>query len=240
MGRIISFQYLKRVVMQDEWYYARDGRQSGPVSDQELRRLVNDRTLRPEDLVWREGMADWEPAGSVKGLFETQESVQSSDRAGRTADEKYCHGCGAAIRQKAELCPQCGARQPSMFGQEVQLEFEEREFRGRLATLVLISAIANIVVGWFWITSICGIPLGIGMLVLCIFEFLYYANAGGMSSDRLVQNAGRLAVFEIVFGVFNWISLVCGILLMIHKGKYRAENRQAGSPPHVRSDSYGF
>lgn len=29
-------------------------------------------------------------------------------------DEKYCHECGAVIRAKAEICPQCGVRQPAL------------------------------------------------------------------------------------------------------------------------------
>lgn len=41
----------------------------GPVSADEIRRLVAEGDLQPEDLLWREGMADWRTAGSIKGLF---------------------------------------------------------------------------------------------------------------------------------------------------------------------------
>jgi|GEM_PF-3562362 len=38
------------------------------------------------------------------------------EAASKTADEKYCHECGAVIRMKAELCPKCGVRQPPVLG----------------------------------------------------------------------------------------------------------------------------
>jgi hypothetical protein len=50
------------------WYFGRDGRQEGPISDEQLRTMVSNGSLRREDLVWRDGMADWQPAGQIPGL----------------------------------------------------------------------------------------------------------------------------------------------------------------------------
>jgi Interferon-induced transmembrane protein/GYF domain 2 len=50
------------------WYFGRDGRQEGPISDEQLRIMISNGSLRREDLVWREGMADWKPAGQIPGL----------------------------------------------------------------------------------------------------------------------------------------------------------------------------
>jgi Interferon-induced transmembrane protein/GYF domain 2 len=51
------------------WYYALGGRQQeGPVSDEQIRGMIQDGTLGREDLVWREGMAAWQPAGQVADL----------------------------------------------------------------------------------------------------------------------------------------------------------------------------
>jgi hypothetical protein len=62
-----------------EWYYAHDGEQKGPVPVSELRRLADDGNFDPQsDLVWREGMDDWKPAGTVaelKGAFEPSPSA---------------------------------------------------------------------------------------------------------------------------------------------------------------------
>src|SRR6185295_15452937 len=47
------------------WYFAKDGSQQGPVSDDQIRRMAQDGSLRREDLVWREGMAAWQPASEA-------------------------------------------------------------------------------------------------------------------------------------------------------------------------------
>jgi hypothetical protein len=52
-----------------QWYYARDGAQQGPVTEGELRRLAEAETLRPQDLVWRDGMPQWQPARQATPFF---------------------------------------------------------------------------------------------------------------------------------------------------------------------------
>ena len=59
--------------MADEWHYAKDGNQHGPVSQSELQELAKRGTLQPSDRVWKEGMPDWQPASSVKGIFPSPE-----------------------------------------------------------------------------------------------------------------------------------------------------------------------
>lgn len=48
-----------------QWFIARDGKQHGPVSDLELKKIVELAHLKPTDLVWRQGFADWRAASSV-------------------------------------------------------------------------------------------------------------------------------------------------------------------------------
>jgi uncharacterized membrane protein len=50
------------------WYYSKDGQQHGPVSQEELFRLIGTGSVGARDLVWREGMTDWTPAGQVPEL----------------------------------------------------------------------------------------------------------------------------------------------------------------------------
>lgn len=57
------------------WYYAHDQQQMGPVSSAELKRLAAAGQLAVDDLVWREGMDEWAPAGRVKGLFPQREAA---------------------------------------------------------------------------------------------------------------------------------------------------------------------
>ena len=48
-----------------EWYYAKHGKQEGPVDLATLQGEFQSGELAPTDLVWREGMAEWTAAGSV-------------------------------------------------------------------------------------------------------------------------------------------------------------------------------
>ena len=48
-----------------QWYYAIDGQRLGPVSDDDLARLVKAGTVTDEVLVWHEGLANWQPWSEV-------------------------------------------------------------------------------------------------------------------------------------------------------------------------------
>jgi hypothetical protein len=53
-----------------QWYFAKDGRQNGPVGIEELRSMAGGGTLARTDLVWNPSMKDWLPAGQVEGVFD--------------------------------------------------------------------------------------------------------------------------------------------------------------------------
>jgi hypothetical protein len=55
--------------MAEDWYYAIEGERHGPVSGRDLKQLAKVGKLKPTDLIWRSGMADWRAAGSIRGLF---------------------------------------------------------------------------------------------------------------------------------------------------------------------------
>lgn len=68
--------------MSDEWYYKVDGsfdnKKRGPISIDELRRLVTIGEVLPDHLVWHEGMeGDWIPASKVEGLFDSRAKLDS-------------------------------------------------------------------------------------------------------------------------------------------------------------------
>src|SRR5207244_12312570 len=49
-----------------EWHYVQGGKTLGPVTLTELRRLHGGGTLGSTDLVWKNGLAAWVAAGTVK------------------------------------------------------------------------------------------------------------------------------------------------------------------------------
>jgi TM2 domain-containing membrane protein YozV len=57
--------------MAADWYYSHDGERHGPVAVEQIKEMAAAGTLRRDDLVWQEGMADWTPAGRVPGLLST-------------------------------------------------------------------------------------------------------------------------------------------------------------------------
>lgn len=78
--------------MSQEWYYSIGGDRQGPVSAQDLKKLVDAGNLKATDLVWKDGMADWVAAKTVKGLFGSGASSAStpavSSAPAKTADSK--------------------------------------------------------------------------------------------------------------------------------------------------------
>ena len=51
------------------WFYAANGQQQGPFGDAQIRDLIGNGTVRPDTLVWTEGMAGWQRAAEVPGLM---------------------------------------------------------------------------------------------------------------------------------------------------------------------------
>lgn len=54
------------------WYLTVDGVRHGPMSAEELRSWARGGRLKPTDYLWKEGLAEWQLAGAVEGLFESR------------------------------------------------------------------------------------------------------------------------------------------------------------------------
>jgi GYF domain 2 len=51
------------------WFYAEGGQQQGPFQDAQFRDLIGKGIVRPDTLIWTDGMAGWQRAGDIPGLF---------------------------------------------------------------------------------------------------------------------------------------------------------------------------
>jgi len=51
------------------WFYASEGKQQGPYPEAQFRDLVAQGIVRPDTLVWSEGMAGWQKAAEIPGLI---------------------------------------------------------------------------------------------------------------------------------------------------------------------------
>jgi hypothetical protein len=73
--------------MADRWYYARDSRQCGPISYDELKKMFDAGQLHPQTLVWQSGMKEWSPARTIEGLVPEAAPARPSGGTGRSLEE---------------------------------------------------------------------------------------------------------------------------------------------------------
>ena len=67
--------FVKGKIM-SEWRYSKNGQQHGPVTSSQLKELAAAGQIGANDLVWKDGMAEWTPASSIDGLFAAGEASE--------------------------------------------------------------------------------------------------------------------------------------------------------------------
>ena len=95
-----------------KWYYADAGRQVGPVEDVQLDELVRSGAVRDDTLIWREGMANWQPHSAARGPVKPIPIPAAAvPIAGET---RFCSECGRPFPAQelvtigtATVCAQC-------------------------------------------------------------------------------------------------------------------------------------
>lgn len=60
------------------YHVGRNGQQTGPFSVEQLKEMAASGQLSPTDLVWKEGMAGWEPASTLPDVFAPAAPVAST------------------------------------------------------------------------------------------------------------------------------------------------------------------
>jgi uncharacterized RDD family membrane protein YckC len=92
------------------WYYADAGRQVGPVEDAALDELVRTGVVRDDTLVWKDGMANWQPHAAVRG----PKPVLPMPAVPIGAGSSFCSECGRPFPGDqlvaiggASVCAQC-------------------------------------------------------------------------------------------------------------------------------------
>jgi uncharacterized RDD family membrane protein YckC len=71
-----------------DWFYGDAGKQIGPIDDASFEGLVTAGIIRDETLVWRSGMANWQPYETVRPL------EQRAPVGGAAGDTRFCSECG--------------------------------------------------------------------------------------------------------------------------------------------------
>lgn len=71
-----------------KWYYLKGEERLGPLDQSAFDELVRQGTIATETLVWREGMADWQPYG---------QAVQAPSAEQMAGDHVACAQCGGVL-----------------------------------------------------------------------------------------------------------------------------------------------
>jgi hypothetical protein len=67
------------------WFFASQGTQQGPYPEVQLRDFIARGAVTATTLVWSEGMADWQKAGDIPGLFQGMSGPPAIPQAGGRA-----------------------------------------------------------------------------------------------------------------------------------------------------------
>lgn len=91
------------------WYYAQGTQQIGPISEDEFVNLVRAGTITPQTLVWREGMANWQPYSNLTPALRPS----ALGDGGFSAASEASLGAPPTVHPNAagnpEACENCGA-----------------------------------------------------------------------------------------------------------------------------------
>ena len=209
-----------------DWYYARGNKQMGPVSSAELKRLATAGEILPDDLVWREGLAEWTSARNVRGLFEDEGKPANAEEAfsqpialsrgvePAAQPQKFAATSdAAALRRRARhlvdvLLDSLRIDFDARFVEATARLFRACGLYGLLAAMVAAAAFAAIAAIK---TNALGNLLQ-GVLLLVLLAALQYA-AGKFCDvlDRLNRAAGSSLTSTVFPDCFALLSLVAGL-----------------------------
>ena len=64
------------------WFFAANGQQQGPYPESQFRDFIARGMIRPDTLVWSEGMAGWQRAGDIPGMMSVAGGPPAMPRSG--------------------------------------------------------------------------------------------------------------------------------------------------------------
>jgi uncharacterized RDD family membrane protein YckC len=183
------------------WYYADGSRQVGPVEESALDDLVRAGVVRDDTLVWRDGMANWQTHGSVRGV----RPAPPMPAVPVAADSGFCSECGRPFPMSqlvpmgnASVCAQCkpiylqrvreggvgiGTRRYAGFW----IRFVARVIDTVILTIALlvINIPLQMMIGLRGITdptrvlALTGIVAVINLAIYCAYEVYFVSTRGG-------------------------------------------------------------
>lgn len=179
------------------WFYASEGKQQGPFPEGQFRDLIAQGVVRPDTLVWTEGMAGWQKAAEIPGLV----------------------GGGAPPMIPAGGPPTMGGRgNGGAAGGSLSVDFGILEFTWR-SIVMLIGMCFVIPAPWVfvwytkWIVPCVKVPGRPNLsftgnaiaLVPWFFGFIVLAIAIGFIGSQLLSNLLFLVQIVLYWLLIKWI-----------------------------------
>lgn len=115
------------------WYFAVGDEERGPVTETQIRALIGTGNLTRQDLVWREGMDDWIPAGQIPGLFGKEASAKSAtSKQARKNTAQPTTSAPSIPEIEPKTASPSGKRKPAIEVGSVLATVSTRETAGRV------------------------------------------------------------------------------------------------------------
>jgi uncharacterized RDD family membrane protein YckC len=170
------------------WYYAQGEERIGPLADAAFQQLVQQGTISAETLVWREGMQNWAPYGTVSA--QAPAGRTPSPQEFQASPMTVCSSCGRTVSSDEVIEYQgsyvCGICKPIFFQQlkEGGLVGGAMDYAG------------------FWIRVGAAIVDGIILIVpSLLFSFIIGAITAPTSSDTVSPISGLLFALWYLFNI---------------------------------------
>lgn len=169
-----------------EWYYVHAGQRVGPISGEELDRLFQSGAVNVDTLVWRAGMADWQPYSAFKGVEPGLAAVSAS------ANALVCSECGNSFSAEnliqigsQAVCGDCKSTLLQRLKEGASLPgiLEYAGFGIRFAAKV-IDGVIGIVLYWVLVLGSVGLVRARpqqGTTILLMITLAYYVILGSYS-----------------------------------------------------------
>jgi len=181
-----------------EWYFARNGQQHGPITYAQLVQQARGGMLSPGDLIWKEGMSEWQPAARVGGLFDP---------------------AGPASKSPPPL-PRADARpvpMPAPLGYATPQSRPQHDIGQDAGIRMLIPvgrsgwAIASGYLGLIALFPLVGLPFAIGAIVTGILAIREIRR------DPTKHGMGRAIFGLIAGGLMTVVSSIFAIMLLVNR-----------------------
>jgi uncharacterized RDD family membrane protein YckC len=205
------------------WFYANAGQQAGPVNDADFERLAREGAIQPTTLVWREGMANWEPYANVAPTPQPAPFAPAAP-AGLAAalpppGQVACRECGKFVPIEDTMqingVAICAACKP-IYVQKM-----------REGTVPFItSAPGSMRYGGFWIRVLAkiidGVIIGIPVMVLYLIAMFGFGMNSFMTPGQVPDIAMILSSVGLQLGVQVIGIVLGGVYNVIFVVKYGA------------------